>query len=32
MESKKLNTPEDFNGMVASNEPAPRFAGMQRLG
>ena len=32
MESKKLNTPENFNGMVASNEPAPRFAGMQRLG
>ncbi len=32
MESKKLNAPENFNGMVASNEPAPRFAGMQRLG
>ena len=32
MESKKLNTPQNFNGMVASNEPAPRFAGMQRLG
>jgi hypothetical protein len=32
MESKKLNTPENFHGMVASNEPAPRFAGMQRLG
>ncbi|MDG1541705.1 MAG: hypothetical protein P8Q39_02560 [Candidatus Thalassarchaeaceae archaeon] len=32
MESKKLNAPQNFNGMVASNEPAPRFAGMQRLG
>lgn len=32
MESKKLNTPQNFDGMVASNEPAPRFAGMQRLG
>ncbi len=32
MESKKINAPQNFNGMVASNEPAPRFAGMQRLG
>lgn len=32
MESKKLNAPQNFNGMVASNEPTPRFAGMQRLG
>lgn len=31
-ECKKLSAPSNFQEMVASNEPAPRFAGMQRLG
>ncbi|MBT4060265.1 MAG: hypothetical protein HOE69_08205 [Euryarchaeota archaeon] len=31
-ETKKLTAPKNFSGMVSSNEPAPRFAGMQRLG
>ncbi|MDP6325757.1 MAG: hypothetical protein QGI36_01530, partial [Candidatus Thalassarchaeaceae archaeon] len=30
--TKKLDTPNNFSGMVASTEPAPRFAGMKRLG
>ena len=30
--SKKLETPNNFSGMVSSTEPLPRFAGMKRLG
>mgnify|MGYP001213670320 CR=1 FL=1 len=30
--TKKLDAPNSFSGMVASTEPAPRFAGMRRLG
>jgi len=30
--TKKLETPSNFSGMIASTEPAPRFAGMKRLG
>ncbi|MDP7312161.1 MAG: hypothetical protein QF831_01845 [Candidatus Thalassarchaeaceae archaeon] len=30
--TKKLDTPSNFSGMIASTEPAPRFAGMKRLG
>ena len=30
--SKKLDSPNNFSGMIASTEPSPRFAGMRRLG